>query len=166
MSLLFFDAQLVRATFEQAGYDIGRATDLYLAEVQRRAEMGDPAADSQLLLWTRKGARDGLKSRYAALNQVEVGTNGQRTVVPRYFSVRGDDGSRQLRAWEFKDRAAFEQIVREYEAQTLTRQNTLTALRRVLSAWDEHPECATAAEAAALAGIALTSLLDAPEPVL
>lgn len=158
MALLIADTELVRATFEAADYDITGATGLYLAEVRRRAEAGDVDAERQLELWLQKGARDELKSRYAALNQVAVGTNGSRTTVPRYFSVRGEDGSRQLRAWEFMDRASFEQIVRDYQAQTETRQNTLTALKRVLTAWDEHPECATAADAAALAGIQLAAI--------
>jgi len=157
---LLIDAATVRRWFVTAKNDVRRAAEYGVRELRDRAGRGDEAADKQLEAWTLGGARQDLKRVYLADNQVAVGTNGSRTTLPRMLSIRQPDGSRQLTAWEFMSREAFEAALAEYEAQTEKRTKTLAILRRVLAAWDECPEAETAAEAAAFAGIDLTALAE------
>lgn len=150
MPNLLTDPADIRRWAEEAGYDVRRTASLAVDDMKRRAAAGEPEAATILADWTLAGCIQRIKRVIVASDSVAVPS---RPSLPARMSIRTDDGSRQLVAWEFMTRADFEKVVRDYAAQALRRQRVMRTFRQVLATWDTHPEAANAAEAMRLAGI-------------
>ena len=160
MTVLAIDPDDVNRWWEAGGYDVRRAAECAIVDIERRAAAGDRDAESVLREWTVSGARQNLKRVFAALNQRFVPANGQAAMtIPGVLSVKREDGSRQMVLFEVMTRAEFEQAGADYRAHTDKRMRVLHVFDAVLAAWDTHPEVATVRDAFAVAGIDLDQVV-------
>lgn len=102
-------------------------------------------------------------------DMVRASDDGRVLQMPRMQAIRERDedgkptGLVQRRLWREFSREEFDAFVLGRERQASALIERVTIFQAVLKAWDEHPECTNAGEAAAWAGIDANDLDEAME---
>jgi len=150
---IVLDPDEVRDWWTEANDDPSRMADIAIRNLNERAANGDINAEVVLDRWTHIGARHDLKGARQGLRQVVMpkAANGH-SALPIRLSVKREDGTRQLVAFETLTYVDFGMWVEEYRAHHRTRTNVLRTAERLLEVWSQQPDLIGAA-ALDLAGI-------------
>ncbi len=121
---------------------------------------GDEHVERLLLGLAFQGLHSPIDRRIKNEHDMVRATDDGRTLqMPQMQAIRQRDedgkptGLVQRRLWREFSRGEFDALVRDRDRQAAALNERVMVFRAVQKAWDEHPECTSAGEAATWAGI-------------